>query len=450
MSILSTGANLSLINSNIQAAFGLNTWQLRNGMYNGCTFMAVTLLNSDINVPILQNNPAFGGIVNATSTFNQFFGTNIPGADPNRTGQLYDTTLGMMQCTDKIITGTVQKQTPYTDSINIEDTGFKGYEFRMSLIFVGADYMTALSNFENAVANPPTDPAKYLVLQHPTRGLIKGLTYVIGDLEVVHSMQNWRGCLVNVTFRSVDFNRQSKPPLLNTAQKIARAISAILNLIASISGGIATLNAFTNNLKNQGTLPLLNNTEPSNQVIIKQVTNSGAGITENVQFQQIYLANNVLQTVSTTLMNVLAYVYKTGEPGVSNSTLDSFDIDYSFIPTSLNQSPRYTLNQGGIIMNYYDSLCITSRAALDALNLGSDTNDILIDINSSVSAMGIFCEAVGNATTYNTYVTAYPMSIRRVLNINNISLSNMAAVMALNPQLQSANYIPADTLVNLL
>lgn len=417
----------SIYGENILSALGLDGWQLKTGKYNGCTFVAF------VKIPILENNQLYRSGEDLVAVYNQSYGTSQVSQDPNRADQLINTNMGVIQFTDKLITGTVVKQTPYTNSVNIEDTGFKGYEFKMSLVFIGTDYMKALANFENAIINPSKLSSQYLKLEHPTRGVIDGYTYVVGDLEIVTSLTYWRGCVVNVTFRSTLTPSQNKTGI-STTSAVIQSVTAGLGVVSGLGSVIATINGAIKNVQ-------------SNGVIANNSTVTTSANVTQTEYNQ--LASN-LNNLSQKMYNSILYMYLYGNSGVNVSELNNSTLNYSLLPKSLNQQVSYKFNQASIIMSNYYKECQRIIAEIYSYQLQGLENDIINEIRRSISSLGLICETIGNTRTTNTYITPYDMSIRRVLSLNGIPLNKTKAVMDINPEILSANYIPANTVVNLL
>jgi hypothetical protein len=417
----------SSINS-LSTSLGFDGWQLSSGTYNGCSFAVFT-------TPALDELPVYNSGVDVVANINQYLGGDQTGTDSNRTGQLYNTFLGMINFSDKLITGTVQKQTPYANSINIEDMGFKGYEFKMSLLFVGSDYQKALSNFENAIKNPPTTPDKYLKLEHPTRGLIDGYTYVIGDPEIVHSLSLWRGAIMNITFRAVETPKISKSPYISLTSNVLRSINTALGAVSAIAGTIAIIKAQITGYLNLVQKP----SRVSSSLGYRSLTST-----------QATTISTALNQSANKLLNCVCYLYKRGDAGVTVVELDNKDINYSYIPPSLNQSRVYNENQNSLIMDYYYADVKESIAVIESAEILGASNDIITELNTSVSKLAAVCDSIASQVEYQTYITHSVMSIRKVMSINNIPLSSMAKMMKINPQIICGNYIVPGTAVNLL
>lgn len=440
MSILTATTGLSSIAGSVTSALGLDGWQLKDGKYNGCSFAVF------VPIPLLSGNLLFQSGTDAVAMYNS--ATGGVGADPNGLGQLYQTNLGVLQFTDTMVQGKVVKKTPYTNKVNIEDTGFQGYEFGMSLLFLGDDYVKALANFEKAIATPPENPKQYMVLEHPIRGVINGLTYVV-DYKVVTSLAYFNGCIVNVTFRATDtFGAIAKVPVLSTAQQIARAVNTALKLVNAIGSTVNQIQGTVKNVSNGGLLQpkTWNNLLTYSYRNITQSIESPT-LLNKTEYNEIVAAT---QNVQDTLLNSVAYVMQYGNTNVKIAAISSLDIDYTYLPPALNQFKQYVLVQGDILLMYYTKQVDKVVALIDKYNVNKQATNLLLQLEQSKAVLSAVCNTVGNKITTNTFLTPYDMSIIKVLSLNNISLSQAKAVMDLNPNIVSSNYIKANTRINLV
>lgn len=400
--------------SNILTELGYNGWTLNNGSYNGCTFASFT------SIPILQNNPIVQNGLNLYAAINEITGYSPFGSDPNGIGKLFNTLLGTLQFRDELTPQVVVKQLPFAQRVNTENMGFAGYTFRMTLLFLGPDYQKAIRNFENAILNPPANANGVLV--HPTRGLISGITRITEPIVIDTSLAYWNAATVNVVFRSEQSTGGNLS--VSTIQNFANALEAALAAIAAISASLAALGAYI---------------QSGNRFFSGQSSNQTTS-----QYQSVATQTN---SVSSSLFSNTNYVYQTSNTGVTNSTLNSIPIDYTQLPPALNQVETFAIPQGNIIMNNYITQCNQLIANIENLPFNSQANNLINAINTSIGALNDVClTAVNYAPTIN-YVTPRLMSIRGVVAQNNIPFSNIPSIMALNPTLLSANYIPKGTTV---
>ena len=392
MSILS-GANASL--SNALTLLGYNGWQLQDGSYNGITFVSFTQFG------VLENNPVFQAGANTVATINQLTGLNLTGGDPNSVGELYNTFLTILQFTDETIFNIVEKRTPYTQSVNLEDVGTSGREFKMVLWFAGNDYQKAETNFRNAIVNPPLGSDKVLV--HPTLGLISGRTYVT-KYATDTSFQRWNSTLVNITFRSELSGNSTLQPN-SKVLNVLNAIQSILALILAIQAELAVLAAIAGSYSsgvNSTTITLYNNTN---------------------------------------------YAYKTSNlvtsNNVTNTSLDTTPVNYNLLNIISN---NFNVSVANLILADYGNQVKTLIDNLGSLNNGLFNNLINL-LTISVSRLyDLYLGLLENQNQNQSIITApYDLTLRELLTINNIDTSNIEFVFNLNPNLQTCSYIPKGT-----
>jgi len=402
--------------SNILSALGLNGWILKDGKYNGCTFAAF------VDIPILENNPIFQEGANLVASINELSGLNL-GGDPNGLGKLINTYLGSLQFSENMIRQIAVKQLPFTNRCNTEDMGTGGTEYRMSLLFLGSEYQKAVRNIKNAILNPPLSSADNLVLVHPTEGKIPGITRVT-EFRTDTTLANWNATTVHITFRCEQ--TAGIQQIKNLTADILAAIAALLALIAAIKAEINIIQEVLTN----GNLP---NYQPSN------ATNTAIS---NTKVKVDKLSNNLLANTN--------YIYKASSPpGVSNSTLDVTPIDYSALPPALNQVTKYSAIQGLILLQDYISKCDAIFVDLLDPVFQGQSNNLVNLINDSKTALSNLSTLVVNSPTTLSYLVPYNMSIRTALVLNGRNINEAPAVLAKNPFILSANYLPEGTVIAL-
>lgn len=430
------------IANNLLSELGYNGWALQNASYNGCTF------STFVKIPIVENSQIYQQAGNAVAIYNQTTGKNS-GSDPNSFGNLYNTILSSVQFSTEPILQVAVKQLPYSNRCNTEDLGTGGYEFKMTVVFIGDNYQKAESNFENAIANPIAG-ATYLKLIHPTKGEINGITRVT-SYKSNTSLSIWNGCTVNVTFRSEQSNTQQLNSI-DYVQQVLNTFNTGINAVKAIDASIFTINSIF-----------------------------GVGVTSTfyaapiISYTTINAIQNSNTNLSKTLLNNIIYIYQSSNTNISNTTLSSSVIDYNYIPTSLNLNSPYTSAQGKIILQYYQNIAnIAINLCLPTfyydklnpypitptnpqgwvinptgLNLGVYGNDIINIIKESIATLYNICTLLSPTTTNSTYTLPYEMSIRQVLAFNNLPMSQASDTLLLNPDIPSANYIPQNFTVQL-
>lgn len=408
---------VSSLYSSALSQFGLSGWSLKPGKYNGCTFAVF------VPIPIIGNSQVYQEGTDIVALYNQSTGQNLLGNDPNGTGTLYNTTLGTLHWVDRLVLQIVTKQLPYANRANTEDMGTGGREFKFTLLFLGDNYQLAINNLETAILNPPSG-TNYLQLEHPTRGLIPGITRCT-EFTQNTDFSKWNAATVDITFRSEQSDKQEKGK-----------VDSVKIITESITTGLATVNAINGAVEAFSTL--LGNGVTT--------TSTTASPTTYTTITTIQSSNEKTANV---LFNSLAYIYQGSNTGVSNSTLQKAVIDYSYLPSSLNQNPPYTIQTADIIMQYYVNQVEAGIALINSYNLGGIVNEMINLLNSSITVLSNVASSMAPATSNLIYTVPNLMSLRQVLAINNISLSEIPNIVNINRDLLSVNYISAGTRVNL-
>ena len=418
MSIISTISGINSLNSansaynNFLSQLGLKSWTLKEAKYNGCTFAVFQ------RIPFLKNSGLIDAGLELYASYNQIFGDND--FDNNDIGSLKDTVLGTLQFEDELITQIAVKKLPFANRCNTENMGFGGFNFKMTLLFLGPDYQKAIQNFEHAIVNPPQD--NYLVLEHPTRGVIPGITRVV-SYKIDTNLNNYNGATINITFKSEQSLIQQLPEVSLLSNR-AGAISAVLDSAIAIQGAIATITDF---------LGLNGNTTPSptNQTVAKNIQSSNSNL-------------------SSTLFNCTNYIYKNSNTGIANTALSAASLNKDFIPVALQQNITYTSSQGNYLIDFYSQQCNDAINVIKSYNLGGNANKMINTINESIGLFYNLTILMASNVSTSTYITPYDMSIREVLVRNNLVMSQAVALLNINPNIPSANYIPKNFIVNLL
>lgn len=414
---VSSLTGVSSLYSNALSEFGLSGWSLKSGKYNGCTFAVF------VPIPIIGNSQVYKAGTDVVALYNQTTGQNLLGTDPNGTGNLYNTTIGTLHWVDRLVLQIVTKQLPYANRCNTEDTGTGGREFKFTILFLGDNYQLGITNLENAILNPPSG-TQYLQLEHPTRGVIPGVTRCT-DFVINTDFSKWNAATVDITFRSEQNDKQKKGKV-NLVQTITQAISTGLATVTAINGAVK---AFSTLLGNGVT-----------------TTSTTASSTSYTTITNIQASN---ETTSNVMFNSMAYIYQSSNTGISNSTLQKAIINYSYLPASLSQNPPYTVSTADIIMQHYVNQVEAAIALINSYNLGGIVNEMINLLNSSITTLSNVASSMVPLTSNLIYTVPNLMSLREVLARNNISLSEISNVVKINRDLLSVNYIPAGTRVNL-
>jgi prophage DNA circulation protein len=421
MSILSGIGTTNNALTGLANSLGIDGWQLVNGKYNGCTFCHFT------SIPLLENNPLYASANNLVSSVNQTFGKNIlKQKDPNGFGNLFDTTIGLLQMTSEYKPQIVIKPLPYGVKVNTEDLGTAGYEFKFTIIVVGTDYKKALDNIERAIKSPPSGDT-YLQLVHPEYGIINGITRCTA-FRRISTINIWRGATAELVFRSEESNITGNATT-DWLQSITNSILSVLSAISAISATLLELNTMLTSTK--GLLGVGNN------------------YTAPVTWTQIKNISAQTKTVQNQLLQGTNYIYKNSNTGATNITLNNTKLDTDYIPSALNFPIPYNELQGALILNNYFNTCEKLKNTILSYGYGGESNNLINTINQSIASLYNVANLCSQKPSTYSYIVPYTMSIHEVLAINNMNFDIALDVLKANPQIKSANYIPSGTTVTL-
>jgi hypothetical protein len=404
------------ITASVGKAFGLNTWQLQDGTFNGVTFCSPS--RSDL--PILSSG-AIGGILSAAdgiqANINSFSGK--PASNTNSRISLIDTTLNILSMKSDFILQNVTKQFPYANESMVEKLGSGGFLHSFIIQVVGQDYLTAINNLKNAIINPP-DNSSNGILVHPSLGRISGQSSVV-NFNYVESFNLWRGATLFISFMSPNESMAINPSK-SLAQNIFNAATSCLAAVKSITTAFTVLKGYYTEIEN---------------LISPQTKNSQL----NKISVGVSLATNKLNAATN-------YIVKTSNSGAQISALTNTPLDTSALPVILNGveipainsvTKTYNSNQGEIIIQDYSGYITSFVTEIQAI--GGLTNSLSVELIKSISTLANLAIAAGVTTPTKTFTTPYVMSLSKVLHINGININLMDEVFKNNPQLNSANYI---------
>lgn len=412
---ITTATNLaSGITSTVGDLFGLNTWQIRDGIYNGVTFCSAGRSGMSILTTGLGGQ-IFDSIDGVTASVNAFTGKTM--RDTNSRQLLVDTLLNIIDMKSEFLLQNAIKRFPLAKQSLVEELGTGGWVHSFVIQIVGQDYSTAIKNIQNAILNPDGDKS----LTHPTLGKIAGKSYVI-NFTFSENVTLWRGATLSISFLSQS-ETSSVPATKSQLQKVFNAATACLNAVTTITTTYAVVKGYYN-----------------------QVSNLIAPRTRN---SQLKVATAKVDNVTESLSASTNYIVKTSNSGAKISSLSNTPINYDALPVIVSgvEIPKtsgatktYNDNQGIILLDSYTAKVTEAIASLE--QLGGDANNLKMELYKSVSLLADLVLSAGTQQPTQTFTTPYPMSLSTVLHLNNLDINLASQVFKNNPQLISANYIP--------
>ena len=420
MALLSSIGTAKNALSGLASDLGLTGWQLSTGKYNGCSFAHFT------GIPLLENNALYKQGESLISSVNQITGsTLLASKDPNGFGNLSDTVLGLVKMTSEYIPQIAIKPTPYGIKANTEDVGSAGYEFKFTIVAIGADYQKAISNIERLIKSPPID-SNNLVLEHPTRGIINGITRCT-YFKVIEEYSQWNGATLEITFRSEESNISKEVK----GSYVKSVTQAILSGLGTITATNSALSELTTRISTATGLLGFGNrysVAPKTFTQIKQLSSKTTG-----------LNNRNLQSMN--------YIYKNSNTGASNITLNNTSSDPKYLPSSLAFPSQYNSLQGSLLLDEYYKYAKELIETVKGFGYNGESNNYINSINQSIATLYNLANLAAQTATSYTYSVPYTMSIHEVLARNGRGFDQASIVLRNNPQIPSANFIVAGTRV---
>lgn len=323
-------------------------------------------------------------------------------------------------------------QFPYMDGQVTEDMGRKAETFSLDIVIHGNNYLSAFNQMIQIMNEvvPGT-------LIHPVRGEI---VCKMESYELTHQSTERKAVSIKLTMEEHSFEainlfdpklEKSAPSLLS---KLAQAFVKIENAINAVQGTILLVQSVKNQIKaglqayqqafSQITGNMNSTFNPGNNVPGISPTTSGGVLNSSGKI----VANSVSIAASPDdpLQSLPANV-------LSSSTQAALAVDK--IEKDINTN-REQLSSS--IKEMEESA--KGRGAFEFF-------DNIMDLRNTANDMQAAFEA-GKASSQakiKKYITPRVMSIREVAFENGLSPDEGIQIMYLNPQLDSANYIPKDT-----
>jgi prophage DNA circulation protein len=335
---------------------------------------------------------------------------------------------------------------PYKDGQVLDDLGRKGEKFAFNLKFWGTDYKTLFQEFLDTV----TKSKESGILTHPVLGQINcGFL----DYEFVHRYDEFSA----VTIRA-NFIEDTKDQLLATNltavsanSSLRSALSALTDLQASISDGISVLSA---------TLLI--------PAAVKSALNARlASITGQLsrflgQLSATFSTSQDLKRLAAAANQAGGYQFLSS--GISQSTGAVTTAGQNLPPVFQVGFDENTASAvAAQETSYANAAAITPQQAVYQMNvIRSQISDAITEVDTAFGNSGadvalsyrtlavVFQQAV-EASVYTTgssikvYTVPRLMSLRQIAADNGLDPDRQNDIFALNPGLDSANFVPQGT-----
>lgn len=325
-------------------------------------------------------------------------------------------------------------QFAYMDGQVTEDMGRKAETFSLDIVLHGNNYLTAFVQMMQILNEPVPG-----TLIHPVRGEIvcKMETY-----ELVHQSTERKAVAIKLVFEEHSFDAIALPNLPETSapsllSKLGQAFNKIENAINAVQGTVLLVQSVKNQIKagiqayQQAFSKISGNMNatfnPGNRIPAISPTQSGGVL--NGSGQVVSNSVSVAASPDDPLQSVPQSV-------LSSQTLAAVAVDQLF--KDINTAR-------GLLGDAIQSM----EAAADGRG-AQEFFDNIMDLRTTAVDLQNAFEAGKKSSQANVtkYVTPTVMSVREVAFANGLGPDDGIQVMYLNPELDSANFIPKGTTLN--
>lgn len=342
---------------------------------------------------------------------------------------------------------------PYRDGQAIADLGRKGETFTFNIVFHGLNYQNQFQNFLDVVVNYSGQGT----LMHPVRSSSKSgaLTVRFRDWEFIHQHSQWNAVAIRATFieDATDQILKTNEPSASPDSAIRSSVQTLTINEAEIAANIAKIGlllALPSSTINQLQQRLLTVTTQTS-FLLGQLAVS---FSTSALLQQLFLsASNVSggiiglssgQVASTTGGNVLASlppVFQVGFDPATQALITSQLQAFVSANTITPQQAVFSANQARGL--------ITTAIGEINTNMGNQGYATVVLYRALAVQIQIATEqCIAQAQSLiKVYTLPSAMSLRTVAQKNGFSPDSQNVIEALNPYLQSVNYIAKGTQV---
>lgn len=327
---------------------------------------------------------------------------------------------------------------PYRDGQDIDDLGRKGEKWTFNLYFFGENYRQRADLFDKVVVQSKSKGK----LTHPTKGQI---TAKLGDYERAYSYDKWQCVAYRITF--LEDNTGSLQGLNNTPVSTNSALRNALSFLNSAQGTIgAAISAVSALLLLPGAIQnamklRLSSITNALQGLLGQMAatfSSDAQLTALASQTGSFLASSTGTTITGEILPAVFQV------GVSPDEAALVAANQQAYVNAAQITPQTLVYQ----MNQIRATISAAIAEVEA-NTGCDGSDIVqayrelaVEFQYAVEAA---CASAQSAIVY--YTVPFEMSVRMVASVNGLTPDRGNDVAALNPELESINFVPRGTIL---
>ncbi len=335
----------------------------------------------------------------------------------------------------------VRYQFPYQDGQTTDDLGEKPDSFDLDVILFGQNYNQALIALFGAFNKPGPG-----ILIHPVRGR---QTVVVTDFELTHTYEKRKAVEIKVTFESHNFTigsflQQKDSSVKGLLSAALGAFQKMQNAITAVRGALALTQSVINTI----TQAIANyQTSYANLLGQMNTTFTGSAAADIPALLPVNQGGTLTTTgtqSSSTFPTVSSATTQVVPPGTINTLVA--------VPAGLSQQVAVALAVKSL-QNQVNAQRAQLMVIIDQMR---ESDGLLfysniIDLKNTAIAMQDIFEAgiLSSQALLINYTTPRLMSIREAAFANNIPISQISDVIALNPDVPSYNYIPQGTVLQM-
>jgi prophage DNA circulation protein len=335
---------------------------------------------------------------------------------------------------------------PYRDGSGIADLGRKPEKYTFNIKFHGLNYQETFEEFIDVVVNY----SGQLALLHPVRSSDPKQSLVVRfqDYEFLHRHDEWNAVTIRATFMEdqTDQILSTNAPAASPNSQLRKTLQNLVNYQAAISADISAASALL-------LLPgaIVAAAQARLNSIVGQVSRLmgqlGATFASSQTIQQVaqqgsLLAGGVAElNAGATVSGTLPAVFQVGYDPTTQAQIQSQLANYVSANQVTPQQATYSANQ--------------ARAAISAAivdltaTLGNQGFSSIVQYRSMANDIQATVEACLTSvqSLIKMYTLQSDMSLRGVAFANGLSPDEQNAILALNPEITSVNFIPKGTVL---
>lgn len=311
---------------------------------------------------------------------------------------------------------------PYMDGQTSDDLGKRAETFQVEAIIHGNRYLQALQRLLKELNEPGPG-----ILRHPIRGLV---SVIVEDWNITHQNSDRKAATVSITFSEHNFtigqiNFKEDTTVKGALSKALEAISTIDRVISNVVGAATFVKSIRNQISQL--LAEYKNQFQNDLVNINRTYNSSG-------------TADIPGLVPANIGGATSDIFSVVNSAAQDSQI-SQSLETAAVALSTERIKKDVISTRQKLQESLD-LLESGNGPFDFYHDIVDLKQTAIDLQDALEK-GI----ASSRAQIVQYVTPRLMSLREVAFINGISVDEVDTLELLNPELESYNYIPAGTSV---